>query len=355
MKTWLHVHGLRRQHSDAPLSTQNDSSSATKNAQPGQWLPSRALTDSAAKIAASKTASRMSIERYLQAPLEDEPASVPAINAALKDKSSPAWSKHNQPRRVLRQAHSRETSYDANSEGRRTFYTSASGQESTGTSFSIGHRSNHHQRSNLHLMMPQLPRLRTVSLMHGSVHSPEEPTTGKTLNSERTLTDQHETIPLGKSVDSAYRARIESELALIQEKARRLEEEVQRFDERKENEELLVPRITDERAHQQMALNPKLAWILGGDSTNTSGMERPMTSTSITVDTLSDMPSRPATSGRLTRPVLEKLLRRSKSSSVLLDESHWSSDRRRAVLVGRTSSKRPRFFCTFCQKRFHSQ
>lgn len=203
--------------------------------------------------------------------------------------------------------------------------------------------------------MPRLPGLRTAALVHDNIHSPEEPTTGKTLDSERTLTDEHETSPLGKSVDSAYRAIIEAELARIHEKARKLEEEVRKINERKENEDLLVPRITDEMAHQQMALKPKLAWILGGDSTNTSGMGRPTTGTSPTVDTLNDVPSRPATSSRLTRPVPEKLPKGSESNSVLLDESHWSSDRRRGVVVGRTASKRPKFFCTFCQKRFHNR
>ncbi|KAL5385323.1 hypothetical protein DPSP01_004783 [Paraphaeosphaeria sporulosa] len=289
----------------------------------------------------------MSIERYLQAPLEDEPASVPAINAALKESSSPAW--------IERRAHSRDTSYDANSEGRRTFYTSASGQESTGTSFSIGPRPNHHQRSNIHLAMPPLPRLRTDALVRDDVRSPDEPNTGKTFDSERTLTDQHEISPPGKSVDSAYRARVEAELARIQEKARRLEEEMRRFNQWKENEELLVPRITDEMAHQQMALKPKLAWILGEDSTNISSTDRPMTSTSVTADALNDTPSRPATSGRSTGSMPEKVPRRSKSSSALIEESHWASDKRRSVLVRRTSSKRPKFFCTFCQKRFHNR
>ncbi|KAL5391611.1 hypothetical protein PMIN03_003195 [Paraphaeosphaeria minitans] len=349
MKTWLHVHGLRKQHSDAALSTKNDYSSATRNARFDQLLPNRVLTDTAARNAAAKSASRMSIERYLQAPLEDEPASVPAINAALKENSSPVWIEHDLSRRIHHRGHSRDTSYDANSEGRRTFYTSASGQESTGSSFSFGPRSNNHQRSNLHLAMPPLPRLRTAALVRDDVHSPDELNTGKTLDSGWALTDQHETSPQGKSADSAYRARIEAELARIQEKARSLEEEVRRFDQRKENEELLVPRITDEMAHQQMALKPKLAWILGGDSTN-----KPMTSTSITADTLNDGPSRPATSGRSIDSMPEKIPRRSKSSSAILEESQWASDRRRGVMMGRTPSKRPKLFCTFCQKKFHN-
>jgi hypothetical protein len=292
----------------------------------------------------------MSIERYLQAPLEDEPASVPAINAALKEKSSPARSEQNQMNRGHRRGHSRETSYDANSEGRRTFYTSASGPESTGTSFSVAPRSNHHQRSPAHLTMPPLPRLRTAALLHDNVHSPEEPTTGRTLDSERTLTDQHETSQPGMSADSVYRARIEAELARIQQKSRRLEEEMRRFDEKKGNEELLVPRITDEMAYQQMASKPKLAWILGDSSA-----ERPKTSISVAADTSNAMPSQPATSDRVIGEVSGRLPKRSKLSSVLLEEARRTSDRRRAMLVGRKSSKHPRFFCTFCQKRFHDR
>ncbi|KAJ4345609.1 uncharacterized protein N0V89_011742 [Didymosphaeria variabile] len=338
MKTWLHTHGLRRQHSDAALPNRKFNPSDTNNAQHAPLLPNRKLTDTAAKVAASKTASRMSIERYLQAPLEDEPASVPAINAALKEKSPPVWSDRNHPQAGHRRGHSRGTSYDANSEGRRTFYTSASGQDSTGTSFSIGLRSNHNQRSNAHPMMPQLPRLRTVALMHDNVHSPDEPTTGRTLDSERTLTDQNDGSPPGKSVDSAYRARIEAELARIQQKARRLEEEVRRFNEQKENEALLVPRITDDMAYQQMASKPKLAWILGGDSANARTSERPTTSARGTAEAFNDSPNRPATSAGPIEEVQDRLPRRSKSSSVLVEEARRSSNRRRAVVVGQTPS-----------------
>lgn len=293
----------------------------------------------------------MSIERYLQAPLEDEAASVPAINAALKDKSSPSWTEPNRTRRVDRQAHSRNTSYDANSEGRRTFYTSASGQESTGTSLSIGARSYHH-RSTVQLTMPRLPGIQTGITVHDGTHSTIEPT----MESARTLIDQFETSPPANSIGIAYRARIEAELARIQGKARRLEGEVRRFKEQKDNEELLVPRITDEVIHQQMALKPKLAWILGGENVHTSVMERPSTSASATgtVDTWNDMPSRPTTSGRPT-PMPEQAPRRVKSSSALIEESHWPNDKSSSLLVGRKSSKRPKFFCTFCQKRFHNR
>jgi hypothetical protein len=113
-------------------------------------------------------------------PLEDEPASIPAINAALKEKNLPTWSGQNQTNRGRRRGNPRGTSYDANSEGRQTFYTSANGPESTGTSFSVAPRPNHHQRNHAHPTIPQLPRLRTAALVHESLRLSEEPTSGDT-------------------------------------------------------------------------------------------------------------------------------------------------------------------------------
>lgn len=308
----------------------------------------------ASEIPSSKNASRMSIERYLQAPLEDEPASVPAINAALKEKGPPTWTNQT----FLgghRRGHSRGTSNDANSDGRRTFYTSASGQESTGTSFSIGPRSSHHQRSNTHDTMPDVPNLHTAALKDTKIHAQKESASEKTLTSERTLGEFHSPNS-GMSVDSAFRARIEAELILIQQKARMLEAQMRRIDEQKEHA-VLRPSITNEMAYKQMASNPKLAWILGDERVDFGSAGRPTTSASVTAPKFESVPSRPDVNSRMTEEVQDKSPRRSKSSSVLGQESRRPpSDNKRAVgVLGQTTSKRPKFFCTFCQKRFHGR
>ncbi|KAJ4287360.1 homeodomain mating type protein alpha2 [Kalmusia sp. IMI 367209] len=283
--------------------------------------------ETAAKLATSQTASRMSIERYLQAPLEDEPASVPAINAALKTQN---------PAGRGNQGHT-------------------SGPESTGTSFSAVSRSNHNHRSDNHPRVPELPKLNTVALEQVNVHSPEELATGRTIDSERTLAELPDAIPSGYTPDKTYRARIEAELAHIQQKARRLEEQMRKMNEDQDNAELLVPRLTDEMAYEQMASKPKLAWILGGDSADARSVGRPKSSASVIANTTDDLLDRPSTSGTLIEEAHSRLPRRAKSSSAINEEAHQSATNRKVVIVERTSSKRPKFFCTFCHKRFHSR
>lgn len=309
------------------------------------------LVESAAKIAASQTASRMSIERYLQAPLEDEPASVPAISAALKQQQTPVRGDH----RGHFRGGSLGTSYDANSEGRRTIHTSASGQETTGTSFSVGVRSSPHPNRDVPLKKPQLIRLNVAALENANAASPENSATTKTPDSAKTLTELQDTSPLEKSVSNAYRARIEAELAYLQQRARLLETQTQRMNEQRENEELLVPRITDELAYEQMASNPKLAWILGTDGVGISNNTKLTTSAKMTGPVFNQLPNRPSTSGRLKDDTQTKLPRKSKSSSALGQEPYESVTSSKAIAIERTSSKGLRFFCTFCRKRFHYQ
>ena len=287
----------------------------------------------------------MSIERYLQAPLEDEAASVPAINAALKQQGS--RTPKDRSREQRQPGHSRGTSYDANSEGRRTFYTSASGQDSTGTSISVGIKTNHRLVSNAMSKINHLPKLRTAALEHADIHSPEEPATGRTGDSERTLIEGHTTSQVVIAVDDAYRARIENELAALQHRARRLEQQMRNFSKQDENDGLLVPRITDELAYEQMESRPKLAWLLGGLSTGIESTAR------VPEPALNQ--NRPSTSGRLEEETRPRIPQRSKSSSALQYNAHNPIESQKASMIDRTPSKRHKFFCTFCQKKFHNR
>lgn len=301
--------------------------------------------DIATKLATSSTASRMSIERYLQAPLEDEPASVPAINAALMQQGVPS---HEQQRRGHhRRGHSGATSYDTFSEERRTLYTAASGPVSTGTSFSIGARVNPRHTNEVHPEIIELPSLRMVGLEHDTVPSQEVSNTGRTGNFERTLTELRNTSPLAVQVDSAYRAKIEAELASLQHRARTLDEQMRSFREQRANDELLVPRITDSVAYEQIISRPKLAWLLGDvDMNNTSSLRPTEPAKNV---------ARPATSDRMKEDMQQRLPRRSKSSSALGNDVQQSFMNPKTLTIDRTHSRRQKFFCTFCQKKFHNR
>ena len=69
--------------------------------------------------------SRMSMDRCLNAPLSDEPAFVPAINAALKRRPSPA--NRTRSSNTTRGHHSCETSINTISDGWSTFFTMGAG------------------------------------------------------------------------------------------------------------------------------------------------------------------------------------------------------------------------------------
>jgi hypothetical protein len=115
------------------------------------------------------------------------------------------------------------------------------------------------------------------------------------------------------------------------------------FSAQEEDDELLVPRITDELACEQMKARPKLKWLLGGASTGNESAAK------IPEPALSQR--RPSTSGRLEEQAQTRIPQRSKSSNALQYDAHRPVASR--LSVDRTSSKRTKFFCTFCQKKFH--
>lgn len=376
MKTWFHNHRLRKQRSgmmsvplwlinliEAPeaqlLPLQRYDSAEVDEIIPSQPLrPMPDQMETAARIAASKTASRMSIERYLSAPLEDEPASVPAINAALKRQSS---QKPNRARASSRTGHSRESSLDANSDGRKTFYTSGSAQESTGTSYSAVSKTNrsvnHHQRNSSHPDVPELPKAEVLNFNDTKVASPERPMTSGTVDMEKTWAEQMDKFMPGyqKSTNSDYRARAEEEIARIQEKARQLEGNMQKYKADRDTPSPLQPRVTDEEAYAQMAARPKLAWILGGDVSDVKSITRPKSSASVLTGT-TENPDRPTSSGTIGDTTQNRTPRRSKSSGALDERARQAViEKRSAGFFERKPSKRPKFYCTFCQKRFHSR
>jgi hypothetical protein len=341
---------------EAALPTQSRSSSDFKRFASTRPLPTISNDDQGvSRNSRSHASSRVSIERYLSAPLEQEPASIPAINAALKIHKS--QSRSLRPRAAPRGQHSRESSFDVTSEGRRTFYTSGSAPDSSGTSYSTTSRANHRQRSESHPVMPDIPRYDRQVLASARVQSPERPTTGRTVDTEKTWTEQMEMIMPGYSPSKAidYKVKAEIELARIQEKAKLLEGQMKRYKEKGENETLRTPRITDEMAYARMAEKPKLAWILGGDVQDAKSIKRPKSSGSLGASATYDTPGRPSFSETLVKATSSKAVRKSKSSSALDEKARQSMIKEKTEIVERKANKRSRFYCTFCQKRFQSR
>ncbi|PVI08091.1 hypothetical protein DM02DRAFT_648154 [Periconia macrospinosa] len=169
MKTWLHNHRIRKSISEALLPLQRHDSVDVDDDRLQRPLPNTPLRiDSAGRIVESPSVDRMSIERYLSAPLEDEPASVPAIDRALKKHSPRDHAMHSPSSN--RKAHSRDSSYDANSEGHRTCYTSGSAPASTG--------------------VPEVPKVAGLNLTRAATRSPERPMTSRTVDTEKSWAPQ---------------------------------------------------------------------------------------------------------------------------------------------------------------------
>jgi hypothetical protein len=297
----------------------------------------------------------MSIERYLNAPLEDEPASLPAISAALNMPTTDvrAIAPPARPRQS-----SRESSADGNSDGRRTFYTSGSNRDSTVTSYSALSKAN---RSTTHLHridrhpLPERPKSSGTAGTRPDT-SPERPRTAGTIGSEKTFQEQmeqdfkHKMSKYMPAYDffpnTNNRAKVEEELARIQAKAKSLEEKLMRgYPSQEPTKEL--PRITDEMAYAQMTARPKLAWILGNDK---------------------HLPERPRSSGgveaapRIAQNINEdsnqrsSTVRRSKSIDTLRQHAKAKTvEKRGGVILEKKHTRRPRFYCTFCEKRFHDK
>ncbi|ORY15029.1 hypothetical protein BCR34DRAFT_197209 [Clohesyomyces aquaticus] len=330
-------------------------------------LPVNTKLENIPARAASKTSSRMSIERYLSAPLEDEPASVPAIDAALRKHSSrsavlpTSSTKH--------ESNSRESSFEATSEGRQTMYTSGSGADSTATSHSVpSHKFNkpghhhHHHRGGIHPQVPELPKIITSGFGNSVDKSPERPVTSGTVDVERTWAEEMDNFLPGYQEAKAleYKIKAEQEIAQIQEKAKLLEEQMMKFRAERENAMSPSPstRVTDEMAYAQMAARPKLAWILGGDISDSKSIERPKSSGSVLANSPEEIeyPGRPSSHGALEDSASARTVRRAKSHGALEEfahKSHYSQNS--GSTHERKSVRPPRFYCTFCQKRFHSR
>lgn len=320
-------------------------------------LQAFANSKSPMRIAVPAMASRMSIERYLSAPLSDEPATAPAIDAALRKQVPRDWI--DSPANLY---HSRDTSVDAHSDGRPTFFTNGSIPGTVDTTYTADSRSKLHRKMNSTDTAGQI-NTRWIPSTPSEFVPPGRPMTSHTIGpvdiAREWAQRVEKSLPNHSPVD--YRARAEHEIWKIQEKAKELELMMQRFRvEQHVPERKPPPRTTDESARAMMAANPKLAWILGGEhveNMNTTARPRPTT-----MSTTDDIPDSPSSVGGKFNDV-PRIPRKSKSSSALKEDSRQPLPPppppppmpNSPAPVERQPSKRQRFFCTFCQKRFHSR
>ncbi|CAO2656759.1 Nn.00g055620.m01.CDS01 [Neocucurbitaria sp. VM-36] len=355
MKTWIQNRRLRKQRSEATLPVQRyESIEVDEIISPMRLLPPISKRKNAARISAPSISSRMSMDRYLNAPLSDEPASVPAITAALKKQAS--HSSLARAAQAINLHHSRETSADANSDGRQTFFTTGSAPETVDTSYTT-HLKMVPQRKVPQTTVAIPTTLQRQDSQLSGVSSPERPTTSATVgpvDMAKNWAEQMEKYMPGYSPDKRidYRAKAEEEIARIQEKARELEERLKLYKDERNGQDVTAPIVTDDMAYAQMAAHPKLAWILGGDPTDVNNVGKPKS----VANTTEDIPDRPRTSGRTNDIPKYSLPRRSKSSGALDERARQDAvDKMTTRPIERKPSKRPKFYCTFCHKRFHSR
>jgi hypothetical protein len=310
-----------------------------------------AKSRSLSKMAAPAMSSRMSIERYLKAPLSDEPASAPAINDAIRKHIPREWI--DSPATLY---NSRETSVDVHSDGRPTFFTSGSVPETVDTSYTTDSKSNPHRRalSNLSVALldtqgPKLNHTRYISPDVQFMNSNLSPIVMAKEWAEKVEQLMPGNLP-NQTID--HRAKAEAEILKIQEKAKELELMMRQFRIERNDKGHSAATMTDDSARQMMAANPKLAWILGGDTVDGKNIARPKT----VLNTTDDVPDSPRSFGMAHNIPYGRSPRKSKSNGALDDAVHRPHPIRKAEdIVEQQLNKQPKFHCTFCQKRCHTE
>lgn len=298
------------------------------------------------RMTAPGVSSRMSIERYLSAPIADEPASAPAISAAIRKQTD-----HNRTGFVTMPHHSRDTSTDIHSEGRRTVFTSGSGPETVDTSYTVdsGCRHCHHgSHSANHTYKLQQTE------QEGQIATPSRSNTA-TVGCRNTPGVARERIEILTSKfpqdgSTNYRTKVEDELAHINAKAKELELSLQRYASNKALHNEPNHTVINEAALGLMANNPKLARLLGGEidestsarSGSSTITSSPISDKSRTAYNRSDLPHNHS-------------IRKSKSNSTLNAQVRQGDISKVVNVIERRPSKRLRCFCTFCLKGFDSR
>lgn len=311
--------------------------------------------DTAPRRPGMSSRSRVSIDRYLSAPLSDEPASPPAISAALRNQ--PSSYQLSSPTYL---GHSANTSVDIHSEGHRTFFTSGSAYGTADTVYTQDSRTKPSTETRNRFDAHNSDRWMPVD--HGRGNLPPRPTTSGAIaptscnDMAREWADRVERIVPRRSEDHdrQYRSRAtaaaEAELLVIQEKARELEAMLHQY-RQGHGSQPYSPKLTNASAHAMMAANPKLAWVLGDDAMDTRSVVRPKS----TVSTVNEL-ERPKTAHGSPQSPSGKFPRRNKSIGALFDEHDDAAPSPTLEsFVDQYPVKRTRYHCTFCLKRFNGR
>ncbi|KAH7087016.1 hypothetical protein FB567DRAFT_57073 [Paraphoma chrysanthemicola] len=340
MRTWFHDRRLQKQRSAPSLPVEKIEFFNLPSLEGHSGRPS-ATNDGKGieSIRAPTASSRLSIERYLSAPIADEPASAPAINAAIRTQLA-----RDRNGRGVAPLHSRETSTDIHSEGRRTVFTSGSGTETVDTACTAdsGHQRLHHTVESV--SNAQKNRITE----HGgqtSVHTSTECVVHNRNDSTSAWRERVEMFAPrsspGESVD--YRSKAGHELANINARAKELV--LQRSRSNRAVRDTAIPPITDETARTLISRNPKLAKVLGEGN---GGVKQASSGDS----SISDAPvlKRSSTTYDRSDCVYDHVVQKSKSSSTL----NASLRQKDIHMIESVKNCKP-CFCTFCFKRFDSQ
>lgn len=292
------------------------------------------------------------MDRFLEAPLSDEPASVLWTNDGRKKQASPG--SITRAASVSRGYHSQETSAGVNSDSQWTFFTPGSAPDTPDTSYTT--HSKDTPRRKLSQTPIEIPPIlqRQVSPFSGA-SSPDTPTTRNIVvpaEMTRSWAEQMEKYMPGFSPDGKidYRAKIDEDIARIQERAMWLKQRMRLYEAERDAHHVHTQVVTDEVAYARMAAQPKLAWILGEEHTHVIDGLSPVSRTT------DDIPDRSSTTGKPDSTSNDRVPRRSKSSDALDERArHVAVDRATVTQAERKPGKRTKFYCTFCQKRFHSR
>jgi hypothetical protein len=289
---------------------------------------------------------KMSMERYLKAPFLSEPTS-----ASIVSKES-----HNRMDSVTVSHHSQDSPIDVSPDGRCTSFMSGKAYETfddwftipsqPGPSRSIG---DGHTAGKLERCLPDLKCTKSPS--------PDKLTTSKSVgpvDMAKNWAEQMEKAISHHSPDREvdYREKAAEEIAKIQEKARELEQMMLQYRAERVGFDRATGSVTNEEAYAQMATNPKLAWILGGDSTDVSDIGRPKSASSRTDRPPQDL----NTDSTAFVSLRDKPIRKSTSNGTLEDgDRQFADGKEYGKAFEYHASKRVRYHCTFCQKRFHNR
>lgn len=287
------------------------------------------------------------MERYLKSPLSSEPAPASIVR---KDTI------HNRMDSAAISHHSLYNYSDVKPHGRNTSFQPGKPQETFDDWFTEPPQAGPiHLMDHVHIVErlgSNLPDLQCAE-----TPSPGRLKTSKTVGPVDMAKDWAERMEKAipqylpdREID--YRAKAAEEIAKIQEKAKELEQLMLQYRAERVCFEGATASVTTEAAYAQMAANPKLAWILGGDPTDVSTISRPK-SASGRIDRL---PQDMDTSSTAFFNSQEGSLRKSTSGGTLDDGDRQFADSRD---YGRAfecySNRRIRYYCTFCQKRFYNR